>query len=137
MSNIRRVTDQLSVSPQIGVAEVAEAKAAGFATLINNRPDGEEPGQPTSDEMAAAAQAAGLVYSHIPVVGSPTKEQVDEARGVIAASGGPVLMFCRSGTRSIITWSVGQAIYGDRSRPELVQLARNAGYDLTQILPFE
>jgi uncharacterized protein (TIGR01244 family) len=137
MSEFRRVTGQLSVSPQISVADVDDAKAQGFAAIINNRPDGESADQPAGAEIEAAAKAAGLAYAYIPIVGAPTKEQVDEARAEIAKAGGPVLMFCRSGTRSIITWSVGQAIYGDRSRPELVQLGRDAGYDLTQILPLE
>lgn len=134
MTDFRRVTDQLSVSPQISAADVAAAAAQGFRTVINNRPDGEAPDQPTSDEIAAAAQAAGLAYAYIPVRGVPTPEQVDEAREAAEASDGPVLMFCRSGTRSIITWSVGQALSGARSRPELIELGRDAGYDLTQIL---
>lgn len=137
MSQFRRVTDDLSVSPQIAVADVAEAARQGFRTIINNRPDGEAPDQPTSEEMKAAAEAAGLNYAYVPIKGIPTPEQVDETREIIAAAGGPVLMYCRSGTRSIITWSVGQAISGDRSRPELVALGGQAGYDLTQILPYE
>jgi uncharacterized protein (TIGR01244 family) len=134
MADFRRVTDHLSVAPQITVAEVAEAKAAGFTTLINNRPDGEEPGQPASAAIEAAARAAGLGYVHIPVRGMPGPAEVAAQRDAIAAAEGPVLAFCRSGTRSITTWSLGQAESGGVTRSELVSLGRDAGYDLSGAL---
>src|SRR5690242_15704909 len=99
MADFRRVTDHLSVSPQITPDEVSEAKARGFTTIINNRPDGEAPDQPASAEIEAAARAAGLTYVHVPVRGMPTPEQVDETRRTIEQSEGPVLAFCRTGTR--------------------------------------
>ncbi|MBI1200335.1 MAG: TIGR01244 family phosphatase [Phenylobacterium sp.] len=131
MSDFRRVTDDISVSPQISVADVAEAAGQGFRTIINNRPDGEDPGQPAGAEIEAAARAAGLVYVHIPVRGGPTAEQVTETLNVLADAPAPVLAFCRSGTRSIVTWSLSQAMSGARSRGELVGLGRAAGYDLS------
>jgi uncharacterized protein (TIGR01244 family) len=134
MSEFRRITDDLSVSPQISLADVAGAAQQGFTTIINNRPDGEEPGQPTSAEVAAAAAAAGLAYAHIPVRGSPTPEQVEEERAVLAAAKGPVLAYCRSGTRSIVTWSIGQLQAGERTRDDLIGLGRAAGYDLSGVL---
>lgn len=134
MPDFRRVTDQLSVSPQISVAEVAEAARLGFRTLINNRPDGEDPTQPTGAEIAAAAQAAGLAYFHIPVRGGPTPDQVDQTNRLLAEVPGPVLAFCRSGTRSIVTWSTGQAASGARSRDDLIAIGRQAGYDLSSVL---
>jgi len=133
MSDFRRVTDQLSVSPQISVAEVADAARQGFRTVINNRPDGEAPGQPSSAEIAAAAAAAGLTYFHIPVVGGPTADQVEATRKALAQAPAPVLAFCRSGTRSIVTWSLCQAMDG-ADRAELVGLGRQAGYDLSGVL---
>jgi len=102
--------------------------------VINNRPDGEVPDQPTSAEMEAAARAAGMNYVHIPVVGSPTQDQVDANRLAIEDADGPVLAFCRSGTRSIVTWSLGQALSGVRTRSELAALGRGAGYDLSGVL---
>ncbi len=72
MTDFRKVTDDFSVAPQIELSDVARAKAEGFVLLINNRPDGEAPGQPTSDQFEAAAQAVGLAYAHIPVRGGPT-----------------------------------------------------------------
>lgn len=135
MTDFRRVTDQLSVSPQIRPDDVDAAASQGFRMIINNRPDGEEPGQPTSGEIEAAATAAGLAYAHVPVRGTPTPEQVDTVLRLFDQANGPVLAFCRSGTRSIITWSVGQALSGAKTRDELRKLGAAAGYDLSTILP--
>ena len=134
MSDFRRVTDDLSVAPQISVADVAEAARRGFKTVINNRPDGEEPGQPSGAEIAAAALAAGLAYHHIPVRGGPTPEQVEATGVVLQEAEMPVLAFCRSGTRSIVTWSICQATTGAMARGDLVSLGREAGYDLSGVL---
>src|SRR3546814_13741233 len=97
MSDFRRVTDELSVAPQISVADVAEAARQGFKAIVNNRPDGEEPGQPSSAEIAAAAKAAGLAYTHVPVRGAPGPAEVEAVRQAVYAADGPVLAFCRSG----------------------------------------
>ena len=134
MSDFRRVTDDLSVAPQISVADVAEAARQGFKTVINNRPDGEEPGQPSGAEIAAAALAAGLAYHHIPVRGGPTPEQVEATGVVLQDAEVPVLAFCRSGTRSIVTWSICQATSGAVARGDLISLGREAGYDLSGVL---
>lgn len=134
MSDFRRVTDDFTTSPQISVTDVQEAARQGFRTIINNRPDGESPDQPSSQEIEAAARAAGLAYHHIPVVGGPTPDQVAQMQAVLAEAEAPVLAFCRSGTRSIVTWSLSQALSGARPRDELVQLGRAAGYDLSGVL---
>ena len=134
MTDFRRVTDRLSVSPQITPADVAEAKARGFTTIVNNRPDGEAPDQPAAAEIEAAARAAGLAYVHVPVRGMPTPEQVEETRAAILNSEGPVLAFCRTGTRCINTWSIGERLAGG-DRDELVRIGQTAGYDLSQVLP--
>ncbi len=134
MIDFRKVTDDFSVAPQIDLSDVARAKAEGFTLVINNRPDGEAPDQPTSAQMHHAAKAAGINYVHIPVRGGPTVEQVEIQRQLIAEADGPVLAFCRSGTRSIVTWSVGQAKAGTRPRSELIDLGAAAGYDLSAVL---
>ena len=133
-ADIRKVTQSFSVAPQIDPEDVAAAKAQGFVKLINNRPDGEAPGQPTSAEMEAAARAAGLDYVHIPFAGRPTPEQAAAVAREAESAGGPVLAFCRSGTRSITAWSVGEALAGRRTPGELVELAAGAGFDLSPIL---
>jgi uncharacterized protein (TIGR01244 family) len=134
MSDFRRVTDDFTTAPQISVEDVEEAARQGFRTIINNRPDDEQPGQPTSAEIEAAAQAAGLAYHHLPVVGGPTPQQVEATQAILADATKPVLAFCRSGTRSIVTWSLSQAASGAQPRDELVRLGRDAGYDLSGVL---
>jgi uncharacterized protein (TIGR01244 family) len=131
MADIRRVTDSFSVAPQLQPEEVAEAAAQGFRLLINNRPDGEAPGQPSSAVMAAAAREAGLDYLHLPIVGAAAPGQVEAMREAVAGAAGPVLAFCRSGTRSITVWARGEAKGGGRSHADILQAGRNAGYDLS------
>lgn len=134
MTEFRRVTEDLSVSPQISVQDVEAAAAQGFRTIINNRPDGEDPAQPSGHEIEAAARAAGLAYFHIPVRGGPTPDQVETTQRVLESAAKPVLAYCRSGTRSIVTWSLSQAASGAQDRDELVRLGREAGYDLSNVL---
>jgi uncharacterized protein (TIGR01244 family) len=133
MTDFRRVTDTFSVSPQIEPEDLAAAARQGFTLVVNNRPDGEGPGQPSDAQMEAAARAAGLDYVHIPVVGRPGADQVGAMYDAVASANGPVLAFCRSGTRSISTWSLGQAAHG-RDRAELIKLGGEAGYDLSSLL---
>ena len=134
MADIRKVTEIFAVAPQIAPGDMALAARQGFVLVINNRPDGEAPDQPDSAQMEAAAKAAGLAYVHIPVRGGPTPDQVEAVADAVAGATGPVLAFCRSGTRSIITWSLGQAGSGARPRDELVRLGADAGYDLSGVL---
>jgi uncharacterized protein (TIGR01244 family) len=133
MVAFRTVTDAIAVSPQIQVEDVARAASQGYTLIVNNRPDGEEDGQPAAAQIEAAAKAAGLGYVHIPVRGMPTRDQVDQTAAAIAAAEGPALLYCRSGTRSIITWSLG-AVQEGADAAELKQQAAAAGYDLGNIL---
>jgi uncharacterized protein (TIGR01244 family) len=135
MTDFRKVTDEFSVAPQIELGDIAAAARQGFVMIINNRPDGEAPGQPTSDQMEAEALKAGLVYHYVPVRGLPTQDQIDAEQGYIEAATGPVLAYCRSGTRSIVTWSLGQAQTGLRQPQDLIALGAAAGYDLSGVLP--
>jgi uncharacterized protein (TIGR01244 family) len=131
MADIRRVTDSFSVAPQLQPDEVAEVARQGFRLLINNRPDGEAPGQPSSEAMALAARQAGLDYLHIPIIGPGAPGQVEAMHEALAGAAGPALAFCRSGTRSITVWARGQAQAGDHTREALLEAGRGAGYDLS------
>ncbi len=133
MADIRPVTDAFAVAPQLSPADLGEAAALGYRLVINNRPDGEAPGQPTAAEMESAARAAGLDYVHIPVVGGPGPAQVAAMSDAITRSGSKTLAFCRSGTRSIITWSLGRRAEGE-DVGELIAQAAEAGYDLSAVL---
>ncbi len=134
MTPFRQVTDQFSTSPQISEADVAAAAAQGFVLIINNRPDGEDPAQPTGAVIEAAARSAGLDYVAIPVRGGPTSEQVAAVRDAIDQADGPVLAYCRSGTRSIVTWALGQAQAGTLEPDTLIALGAQAGYDLSGVV---
>lgn len=97
---IRQITDGYSVSGQITPEEVAAIKAAGFKSVICNRPDNEQPGQPSADSVKAAVEAAGLAFRYIPVIsGQMTMENVEDQAAALAEVEGPVLAYCRSGTR--------------------------------------
>lgn len=134
MADLRPVTPEFAVAPQVGPEDLKDIAARGFKLVINNRPDGEASDQPPSAEMARAAAVAGLRYLHIPVTGGPAPEQVAAVRRAVEEADGPVFAFCRSGTRSIVTWALGQAQSGVRPRDELVRLGAQAGYDLSGVL---
>ena len=107
---------------QLDVGDIDGAAAAGIRMIVNNRPDGEEPGQPSSAEIEAAALAAGLDYRHIPIAGGFPPDRIEAMAKALGQ--GPVLAFCRSGTRSIVTWAFGQMMHGHQSRDELIDLGR-------------
>ncbi|HCW90914.1 MAG TPA: TIGR01244 family phosphatase [Marinobacter sp.] len=132
--DIRRIDDDISVAPQISVADVQEIARLGFRTLIANRPDQEEPGQPAMKDIEAAARDQGLEWVYLPVEsGNITDNDVDNFAPVIRQAEKPVLAFCRSGTRCTVLWALSSA----RTRPadQLVAKARNAGYDITSLMP--
>jgi uncharacterized protein (TIGR01244 family) len=130
----RQVTDNLHVSPQISVEDVARAKALGVTMIINNRPEGEEPGQPTGESIEAAAQAAGIGYAAVPVAhGGFAPWQLDGMAAALEQAGeGGVLAYCRSGTRSTLLWALTRARAGDNA-DELAEKAAAAGYDLAPV----
>lgn len=126
----RKLDDSISVDGQIGPDQIADAKAQGFVAIINNRPDDEQPGQPAGAEIAAAAQAAGLAYTAIPIDHSGFRpDQVAAMAAALDAAGGPVLAFCRSGTRSTWAWALARAQAGGDVET-LIAKAAAQGYDL-------
>lgn len=130
MSDFRQLDDKVYVTGQITADDVAEAKRLGVALIVNNRPDGEEPGQPTAAEIAAAAEAAGIEYRTVPVDHSGFRpEQVAAMADALAETEGPVLAFCRSGMRSTALWALAERSRG-ADGAELIARARNAGYNL-------
>jgi uncharacterized protein (TIGR01244 family) len=129
----RRLDDRVSVFGQITPDDIVAAKAQGFTTLVNNRPDGEQPGQPTGAEVEAAARENGLDYIAIPVDHSGFAEwQVTAMADALEQAPGPVLAFCRSGTRSTFLWALARGRLGDDGE-ELVTKAAAAGYDISPI----
>ena len=131
---MRQLENEVFVAGQILSEDVAGLAAAGFGVIIDNRPDGEEIGQPPGSEIAAAAEAAGVGYRHIPIAGSFSPDQVAE---MAEALGGAekVLAFCRSGTRSTYLWALARAQQGVPPE-ELIERAGAAGYDLAPIAAY-
>ncbi|MEI4470295.1 TIGR01244 family sulfur transferase [Frigidibacter sp. MR17.24] len=132
--DIRPVIDGFAAAPQITIDEIPDAAAQGYRTLICNRPDGEEPGQPSAEEMRAAAEAAGMSFHYLPVFpGGFSQDLVAEMRDLLDGAEAPVLAYCRSGTRSTFLWGLSQA--GLRPAPEILAAGASAGYDLRPIAP--
>jgi uncharacterized protein (TIGR01244 family) len=130
---IRKIDDHVSVAPQISVDEVAAIAGAGYAEIVNNRPDDEEAGQPSGAEIAAAAEAAGIKYRAIPVTHAGfSGNQVEAMASALTAAAGPVLAYCRSGTRSAHLWALARARMGD-DPVTLSAKAADAGYDIRGI----
>lgn len=125
----KQLTAKLHVAGQITADDVKQAAAEGFTAIINNRPDGEDSGQPPAAEVEAAARAAGLTYVHQPVVGTNiTDADVGTFARLIAETPGKILAHCRTGTRCTMLWVLSQA--GQQSADALLATARRAGYDL-------
>jgi uncharacterized protein (TIGR01244 family) len=103
--NISQVAENYSVTPQVLPKDVASLAAEGYVAIICNRPDGEEPGQPTAAEIADECAKVGLEFHHLPVAGMPiATEVIQQQRRLIDDSDGPVLGYCRTGQRSFIIW---------------------------------
>jgi sulfide:quinone oxidoreductase len=99
--NISPITEEFSFTQQIEDTEIEAIAGLGFKTIINNRPDNEQSGQPLSNTLEAAAKKANIDYHHIPVIpGRATKDDVDRFKKVLSESDGPVLAFCKSGMRA-------------------------------------
>ena len=135
MLSLRPLNESVAVAPQIMPDDMSAVRDAGFVAVINNRPDSEEAGQPSGEAIRAAAEAAGLAYHEIPVTGAGfSHPQVDAMAAALVAADGPVLAYCRSGTRSCNLWAHAAAKAG--RNPELLQAqAGQAGYDLSAIRP--
>ena len=126
-----RLDEMTLVAPrQIVAADLPGLAAQGIRLLVNNRPDGEEPGQPSSAEIEAAARAAGLDYRHIPIAGGFAAERIEAMAQ--ALDRGPLLAYCRSGTRSTYLWALARARRGAPAE-DSVAAAAAAGYDLRPI----
>ena len=129
---MRQLDEKTLVSGQIDPEQVAQLKKFGVTMIVNNRPDSEEPGQPTGAEIETAAEAAGIAYRYIPIhrgIGPSDAEAMEEA---IEATDGKLFAYCKSGTRSALTWAVARRQQG-ASVEELQQAAASAGVDLTPI----
>lgn len=132
--DIRPLDEALSASPQIAPEDLPAIAAQGFRSVISNRPDGEEPGQPSAEDLRQAAEAAGLAFAHVPVVGGAiSDEDVADFREALANLPQPVFGFCRTGTRTTTLWALANV--GAQTPDRLIDRAKSAGYDLGALRP--
>jgi uncharacterized protein (TIGR01244 family) len=128
-----QLTERVFVSPQISLAQVAEAAAQGVKLIINNRPDDESDDQVPGAEIEAATRMAGMEYVAIPVTHAGFSEwQMEAMAKALSETSGPVLAYCRSGTRSTLLWALAEASRG-RNPGVLAAQAAAIGYDLSPV----
>jgi sulfide:quinone oxidoreductase len=129
--DIRKITDEVSVAPQIRVGDVPAIAAAGYRAVICNRPDGESADQPRSDDVAAAVTASGMEWRMLPV-SQISRADVDAFKALMAELPKPVLAFCRSGTRCTTLWSLSEL--DKRPVQDILARTRAAGYDMSALM---
>lgn len=133
MSDFRRLSDQVWASPQITLDDLQEAASRGFTLVVNNRPEGESDDQTLGDVIEEAALAAGMNYLAIPITHAGFSEpQVLALEHALQLAEGPVLAYCRSGTRSTLLWSLARAKSGE-APVAIAEAAAAAGYDIAPI----
>jgi uncharacterized protein (TIGR01244 family) len=133
MSDFRQLSDTMYASPQISVEDVAAASKLGVILMINNRPEGEEDGQTPGPAIEAAARSAGMQYVAIPVTMDSLSEATVEAMAdALGQTSGPILAYCRSGTRSTLLWSLARAKVGADPHA-IAEAAKQAGYDVSPV----
>lgn len=132
--DIRALTPAYAVSPQIDPADLPAIKAAGYTTIIDNRPDGEIPPDLHTDVMRTAAESLGLTFVANPVIGGAmTMDNVTAQRAAIDAATGPVFAYCASGNRSSVVWAIANA--GKMPADDLIGIPARFGYQLEHLRP--
>ncbi len=130
----KTLCEKLGVGPQLQPDQMQVLADQGYKSVINCRPDGEQPGQPTSAELEAAAKAAGLGYAYVPTVpGKLGEEQVKGFDKAMADLPQPIFSFCKTGMRASSLWALcrGPELGAD----EVVEKAAEAGYDIAALKP--
>ncbi len=128
--NVVKVSPKLAVASQPSLDEIAALKHEGYALLVNNRPDGEDATQPGTAAEQKIADEAGLAYAHQPIGAAPlTEADVRAFQRAVEASPGPVLAHCRSGTRSLNIWVIGEVLDGRMRTEDLQGFGQSVGID--------
>lgn len=133
MSEFHKLSGSVFASPQIVPADIDEAARLGVTLVINNRPEGEAEDQTPGPQIEAAARAAGMDYVAIPVTMQTLSDaDVVAMRDALGQAQGPVLAYCRTGTRSTLLWALAKAKTGVNPE-EIAQAAAAAGYDVSPV----
>ncbi|NRQ01686.1 TIGR01244 family sulfur transferase [Marinobacterium sp. xm-d-530] len=130
--DVRKLTDSISVSPQVAIEDIKSIAEAGFKTVICNRPNGESEDQPDLALIEAECQKLGLTYISQPVIsGNISDQDVEAFDQFLASAQTPIFAFCRTGTRCTMLWGMAE---GSRQEAQaIIDKAANAGYDLNGI----
>lgn len=128
---MKQLSDRVFVGPQIQVSDIAALVAQGIKTVINNRPDGEMPHQPTGADIKQAAEEAGLTYVELPMAGGVSPDLVAQSMVAYSEAQGPVFAYCASGTRSSVLWCFAHV--KEMGVDAVLECAAEAGYNLPQL----
>jgi uncharacterized protein (TIGR01244 family) len=135
MPDFTKVTADFSVSTQLSIEDIEAAAAAGYGAIISNRPDGEEdaPAQPDMATLRVKAEALGMAFHGLPYSGAPGSDTVKDMAAILKATDKPVLAYCRTGTRAILAWALGQE---QEDLDAAIAAGTNAGFDLSTLLSY-
>ena len=129
---MKNLHEKIYVAGQLKATDFESLSASGIKTIINNRPDDEEPGQLSSKDAAKLAEENGMAYHYLPMVnGQPLAfNMVEDFKGIIDSSDGKILAHCRSGMRSTFIWALGQIPSGNISVDHAIEKAQAVGIPL-------
>jgi uncharacterized protein (TIGR01244 family) len=131
MPRLMELTPGLTAAGALSADDIEALAAAGVKTVINNRPDGEDPGQLSADEAQRLCATRGIAYHHIPFVAATlTKADIDAFENVLMSASHPIVAHCRSGTRSTMIWALTRVRQGD-DPVALVALGAKNGVDIS------
>jgi sulfide:quinone oxidoreductase len=123
----------LSVTGRLDRPDIEALALAGVRTIINNRSDGEDPGQLPAAEARRLAEALGIAYHHIPITAATlSRGDVDAFAATLRDAPAPVVAHCRSGTRSTLLWALSQMREGAEPL-RLVAEAARLGIDIASL----
>ncbi|MGO7052883.1 bifunctional sulfur transferase/dioxygenase Blh [Rhizobium ruizarguesonis] len=127
---ITTISEKLSVSPQPSIEDIQSLRDKGFKALINNRPDDEDPSQPGTQAESQEAKHCGLSYAFVPVTaGTITEADIRAFQRAVDKSDGPVFAHCKTGTRSLSLYLIGEVLDGRMPADEVVEFGRSRGFD--------
>lgn len=132
--NLQSLSPCLRVTGQLAPTDIPALKEAGVASVVCNRPDGEQSDQPDHLALQAACSRAGLDFAYLPVVpGSITDEHVQQFGTLLEQLPAPIAAYCRTGTRSASLWALSQVRAGSATPEQVLSIAGQAGYDLSSL----
>jgi uncharacterized protein (TIGR01244 family) len=133
MPPLMQLAPGLTAAGGLSADNLEALAASGVKTIINNRPDNEDPGQLPADEARALCAAHGIAYHHIPFVAATlTKADIDAFEKVLASEKQPMVAHCRSGTRSTMIWALTRMRQGEDAAA-LVALGARNGVDISAL----